>query len=63
MIQMWEEFGKKVLGQDANVALDMVVENKACGDGRFVVPPPPFALPMGMGQADMCQRRHGRQML
>lgn len=46
---MWEQVGEQVLGQDPNVALDVVVENKTGGNGGFVVPTPPLALPMGMG--------------
>lgn len=63
VIQVWEQVGKQVLGQDPNVALDMVVENKPGGNGRFVVPPPPLALPMGVRQVDGCQRGHGRQLI
>lgn len=51
---MWKQVGKQVLGQDPNVALDMVVEDKSGGNGRLVAPPPPLALPMGMGQVDRC---------
>lgn len=63
VIQVWEKVGEQILGQNPHVALDMVVENKASGKGRFVVPPPPLALPMGVGQVDGCQRRHGRQLV
>ena len=63
IIRMWEEVGKQVVGQDANVALDMVVENKTGGNSRFVVPAPPLALPMGMGQVDGRQGRHGRPLI
>lgn len=63
VIQVWEQVGEQVLGQDPNIALDMVVENKTGGNGRFVVPPPPLALPMGVRQVDGCQRGHGRQLI
>jgi hypothetical protein len=57
-VQMWEQISKQVLGQDANVALDMVIEDESGGNGRFVVPTPSLPLPMGMGQVDGCRRRH-----
>lgn len=60
---MWEQVGEQVLGQDANVAFDMVIEYESGRNGRFVVPTPPLPLPVGMGQVDGCQRRHGRQLV
>ena len=41
---MGEEFAEQILGQDADIALDLVVENQTRRDGRFVLaaaPPPP----------------------
>jgi len=38
--ELGEEVRKQVLGQDANVALDMIVENQPGRDGRLVLPPP-----------------------
>lgn len=63
VIQVWEQVSEQVLGQDPHVALDVVVEDKTGGNGRFVVPTPPLALPMRMRQVDGCQRRHGRQLV
>lgn len=63
VVQVREQVGKQVLGQDANVAFDMVIEDESGRDGRFVVPTPPLPLPMGMRQVDGWQRRHGHQLI
>jgi hypothetical protein len=39
--RMWEQFGEQVLGHDADVGLDMVVENQTRREGRLVLPAPP----------------------
>lgn len=63
MVQVWEQVGEQVLGQDADVAPDVVIENKSGGNGRFIVSAPPLPLPVGGRQVDGCQRRHGRHLI
>lgn len=41
LVQVREEVGKQVLGQNANVAANVVVEDEAGAGGGLVEPPPP----------------------
>lgn len=56
MPEMRKEVREQVLGQDANVSFDMVVEDEPGGYGGFVLAAPPLAL--ALGQVDRGQRSH-----
>lgn len=67
MIQVWEEVSKQVLGQNANVPFHMIVQHKSCSYGRFVLPAPSLALPVGWvgrwhgGQGGHSHGRYARE--
>lgn len=41
---MREEVGEEVLGDDTDIALDVVVEDKLSRDGRLILPAPSSAF-------------------
>lgn len=58
MLEMWEEVGEQVLGEDADVGPNMVVQDQSGGNSRLVLPPSPPALPVR--QAGKHWRGHPR---
>lgn len=44
--EVWEEVGEEIIGEDPNVAFDVVIEYQSCRDGRLVLSPSPPPFPM-----------------
>jgi hypothetical protein len=47
VVEVGEQLGEQVLGDDADVGLDVVVEDEARREGRLVLAAPPGASPAG----------------
>lgn len=56
MFQVGKEVGEQVLGQDADVAFHMIVQDESGGYGGLVLPASSLAL--AAGQVDRFQRSH-----
>lgn len=51
---MRKEVGKEIFGEDAYVALDVIVQDKPCGYGRLVLASPAKLLPARDNGSGVC---------